>query len=139
MPGVRAVELDAGLVVLLREHRRRQLGHRLAAGERWADLGLIFCTAHGSPLARGSVLRAFRRLLRRAGVPDKARLHDLRHTAVSALLSDGVPLAEVAQVAGHANPGITARLYADVLGRQAAPTSERLARFYTEQGVSDEP
>ena len=135
--GLRAVELDAGLVALLREHRRRQLEHRLAAGERWAGLGLIFCTSHGAALSRGNVLRAFRRLLRRAGLPVTPRLHDLRHTAVSALLKDGVPLAEVAQVAGHANPGVTARLYADVIGRQGAPTSERLARFYEEQGQPD--
>ena len=50
--GVRAVELDAGLVGLLREHRRRQLEARLAAGERWAGHpggGLVFCTAHGRP------------------------------------------------------------------------------------------
>ena len=111
-PGVRAVELDAALVGLLREHRRRQREHQLAAGARWAGLGLVFCTAHGRPLARGSVLRAFRRLLAKAGLPVTPRLHDLRHTAVSALLADGVPLAEVAQLAGHANPGVTARLYA---------------------------
>jgi integrase len=128
--GVRLVELDAVLLGHLREHRRRQGEARAAAGPRGADRDLIFCTDHGAPLLRGNVLRAFRRLLRRAGVRDAYRLHDLRHTAVSALLADGVPLAEVAQLAGHANPGVTARLYAHAVPRQTAPATGRLARFY---------
>jgi len=136
--GVRRVELDADLVGRLREHRERQAVDRAAAGERWANRDLLFCTAHGAPLLGGNVLRAFRRLLRRAGLPDRYRLHDLRHTAVSALLADGVPLAEVAQLAGHANAGVTARLYAHAIKRTGAPVTDRLARFYRE-GAEDAP
>jgi integrase len=133
--GVRLVALDADVMALLRAHRARQDVARLAAGPRWASTGLLFCTAYGAPLLGGNVLRAFRRLLRRAGLPDGSRLHDLRHTAVSALLADGVPLAEVAQLAGHANPGVTARLYAHAIRRTSAPATGRLARFYRSSGA----
>jgi integrase len=137
--GERTVDLDAGLLAVLRAHRKRQDADREAAGRRWAANGLVFCTALGAPLSRGNVLRSFRRLLRRAGVSDAYRLHDLRHTAVSALLADGVPLAEVAQLAGHANPGITARMYSHVLQRTRQPATGRLERFYEASGGPETP
>ena len=70
-----------------------------------------------------------------AGLPAHYRLYDLRHTSVSALLADGVPLAEVAQLAGHAHPGITASLYADVVPRVRQPSTGRLARFYADRAA----
>jgi integrase len=76
------------------------------------------------------VLRAFRRLLARAGLPTHYRVHDLRHTAVSSLLVAGIPLAEVAQLAGHAGPQITAALYAHAVRRSRSPATAQLAAFY---------
>lgn len=59
------------------------------------------------PIAPWSLSRAFSRTLRRAEIP--GRLHDLRHTFVSALIQQGVPLAIVQQIAGHSAPSVTAR------------------------------
>lgn len=44
-------------------------------------------------------------------MPD-IRFHDLRHTAATIMLEAGVPLTAVSGILGHANPSITARLYA---------------------------
>jgi integrase len=40
------------------------------------------------------------------------RLHDARHSCGAALHLRGVPLAVIAKWLGHANPAITARIYA---------------------------
>ena len=73
-PGVRAVELDAGLVALLRDHRRRQREHQLAAGRAlggaWA---LVFCTATGVLWPVAASCGRSDGSWRGRGLPDKAQ------------------------------------------------------------------
>lgn len=54
-------------------------------------------------------------LLRLAGLPDETRFHDLRHTAASLLLGEGVPIPVVSQLLGHADSSITLKVYAHIL------------------------
>jgi integrase len=66
--------------------------------------------------------RSFRPLLERAGLP-KIRSHDLRHTAATLLLREGMHPKYVRELLGHANIAITLDTYSHVLpgmGDQAA-------------------
>ena len=65
--------------------------------------------------------QALARTLRRAGLVDGEGVplvspHGLRHTAASLMLAAGVPLIVVSRQLGHANPNITAQVYAHLLG-----------------------
>ncbi len=67
-----------------------------------------------------SPTQAVTRALLRAGLVDRGArplvtLHGLRHTCGSILLTRGVPLIVVSRHVGHADPNITARVYAHVL------------------------
>jgi integrase len=53
----------------------------------------------------------FKKRLARAGLPP-IRIHDLRHTAGSLMLAQGVPAPEVSRILGHASVNIAYRLYA---------------------------
>jgi integrase len=60
------------------------------------------------------------RIVRRAGLvgADGVPLvtpHGLRHTAASLMLAAGVPLIVVSRQLGHANPNVTAQVYAHLL------------------------
>lgn len=52
----------------------------------------------------------FYRLSSEVGLP-KIRFHDLRHTAASLMLNNGVPPIVVSRILGHAKPSITLDLY----------------------------
>jgi integrase len=54
-------------------------------------------------------------LARKVGLPAGVGLHSLRHTHASELLSKGAPLPTVAKRLGHANPNVTATIYAHAL------------------------
>jgi integrase len=106
----RVVALDPATVDALRGHRRRQLEERLALGAGYRDENLVFPQVTGERLHPDYVSKTFDRLVKAAGVP-RIRLHDLRHTAATTMLEQGVPLKVVTERLGHSSTRITADLY----------------------------
>jgi integrase len=95
----------------LREHRSRQAADRLGAGPACVDSGLVFTTAHGTPIEPRNLNRHWYGVRDRAGLPG-VRLHDLRHTCVTLLLDAGVPPHIVQAIAGHSGIEVTMTIYA---------------------------
>ena len=63
--------------------------------------GLVLCDTQGGPLRKSNLLRwSFLPLLKRAGLP-LIRFHDLRHTAATLLLAEGVHPKIVQERLGH--------------------------------------
>lgn len=106
----RVVALDPATVGALRGHRRRQLEERLALGKGYRDGDLVFAQVTGETLHPDYVSKTFDRLVKAAGVP-RIRLHDLRHTAATTMLEQGIPLKVVTERLGHSSTRITADLY----------------------------
>jgi len=65
---------------------------------------------HAKHITDKTIGRILQALCQRAEVP-VITAHQLRHYYVSALLAGGVPLATASQLAGHAGPDVTARVY----------------------------
>jgi integrase len=72
--------------------------------------GLVF-TTRGGPIRRNHWSNLWRGAVARAGLPTGTRYHDLRHTYASALIAAGVSVRAVAAALGHADPGVTLRVY----------------------------
>jgi integrase len=78
--------------------------------------GWLFPTRHGNPTAPETFWRwGWKVALRRAGLPESLHYHDLRHGAASLLLSQNVPILVVSRYLGHADPGVTMRVYAHMI------------------------
>ena len=73
--------------------------------------GPLFATATGGRLDRHAVFRLVRRLAAEAGIAGAQRLspHSLRHAFATAARSEGVPLEDVQDAMGHADPRTTRR------------------------------
>ncbi|MDI1463695.1 tyrosine-type recombinase/integrase [Catellatospora sp. KI3] len=83
-----------------------------AAGVTPEELsGPVFVTRHGRPLDRHAVFLLVRRLAEQAGIPSAAQLspHSLRHAFATTARSEGVPLEDVQDAMGHADPRTTRR------------------------------
>ncbi len=83
--------------------------------------GYVWPGRVGGPMAADSPGQLLERALRRCGLVDAdgrplVSFHGLRHSAGSIMLSAGVPLIVVSRQLGHANPQITATVYAHLLG-----------------------
>ena len=73
--------------------------------------GPLFVTASGGRLDRHAVFRLVRRVAQLAGITAWAKLspHSLRHAFATAARDEGVPLEDVQDAMGHADPRTTRR------------------------------
>ncbi len=123
---VRAVSLDPGTVTALRTHRARQNAEKLAWGAAYQDTGHVFAHEDGTPLHPNVMTRTFVRLAERAGMP-RIRLHDVRHSAITAMLLRGEAVLTVSRRAGHASTSFTQDVYGHVMEEADRGAAARLA------------
>jgi integrase len=111
----RNITLDERTVEWLERHREAQIAEKDLAGlELYQDNDLIFADAIGRPLNPQRITEAFGKHRKAADIRP-GRLHDLRHSHASHLLTAGVPVHIVAERLGHSSPSITLSIYAHVL------------------------
>ena len=127
----RTIMLPAIVISALRQHRTRQREERLVAGHRWRDSGVVFTTTIGTPLDPRNVHREFKTILDGAGLP-AIRYHDLRHTAATLLLAQGVDPRTIMETLGHSQISLTLNTYAHVV-----PTLQRLAAAKMDEMLAD--
>lgn len=78
------------------------------------------------------MFRAYKRLLKQAGLPDGYRLHDLRHAMATAWLAAGENPKVVSERLGHASAGFTLQVYSHVLPHAQAEAAARMERLLGE-------
>ncbi len=120
----RTLPLPQVLISALKTHRTRQLEERLAAAPAWHDQGLVFPSTVGTPIEPRNLTRHFKSVLQAAELPN-IRFHDLRHTAASLLVAQGVHPRVVMEILGHSQISLTMNTYAHVL-----PQAQREATAY---------
>lgn len=126
----RRVAMPAACIEVLERHQEAQREWRAKAGERWQDHDLVISTPIGTPIDPANVLHEFGRLSERAGI-GRWTPHEMRHSAASLLLAQGVPLEVVSEVLGHSSIRITKDVYGHLLEgqiRSAADAMERTLR-----------
>jgi integrase len=118
--GRRRVELPEFAVSALHAHRDRMLAEGLGAAP------LVFCDSQGNPLRKSNLLRrSFKPFLERAELPE-IRFHDLRHTAATLLLAQGVHPKIVQERLGHAQISLTLDTYSHVLPSMQKEAANKL-------------
>jgi integrase len=123
--GNRVIAVGPITLVKLREHRQQQKLEKAIIIHRWQENDLIFPTTIGTPRDPHNLLKCFKEILGKAGLPDM-RFHDLRHTSVTLILNDiGAPIKEAQHRAGHTSPSTTINIYG---GETTSKLDEVVAR-----------
>ena len=98
------------------------LGHPFSLDNRvcvWPD---------GKPISPDYISHHFKLLLEKKKLPP-IRFHDLRHTAGSLLLEDGVDIKTIQEFLGHKEASTTANIYLHSLVRGGQVTANSLSRI----------
>jgi integrase len=93
----------------------------------WRYFGLVFLTEAGRPYHGSAILARWYETLERLALP-RVRVHELRHTAASLMLSLGFGLEDVKQILGHSTIRITSDTYSHPIDSRLKLVADGLDR-----------
>jgi integrase len=102
----RTLKLPQIAIESLRVQKRRQAEERAHAGDQWQEHGLVLTTAVGTAYESHNLRRDFRMVTAAAGLGSRWVPKELRTSFVSMMSFQGVPVEEIARLAGHASSGL---------------------------------
>ena len=112
--GRRLISITDAAILMLKKLRANEAERRLTAGPAWQENDLVFTSALGAPVDPDTLSHAFSDAIKDLGLP-KVRLHDLRHSHATLMLSAGVHPKIVQERLGHANIAITLDTYSHII------------------------
>lgn len=65
--------------------------------------GYLFCKADGKKYSNDFVSKSFKKSLRKTSLDQNIHFHSLRHSGISYMLNNGLPVNIVREIAGHSN------------------------------------
>jgi len=83
----------------------------------------------GQPI--NNPIKAFKRIIDRAGIESSFRVHDIRHSHASLIINNGGSLYDVQAALNHANSSMSER-YAHLSNEKMAQTSHNLSAVVSE-------
>jgi integrase len=126
----RMIPLTPLAVASLKRHRLKQHEERLKHGPDWNPQQLAFCTTTGTAYARHNWrLQQYMPMLEKAGLP-YIRPHDLRHTAATLLLMEGVQPLVVSEMLGHTSVAFTLATYGHVQAEMRKPARDAMEHLF---------
>jgi integrase len=133
----RTIDLTQTAIEALHKHRTSQLESRLQLGVRWRNHDMVFCSQVGTPLDPMNTYHRFQKALQESGLP-RMRQHDLRHTAATLMLSEGIHPRIVQEMMGHSSITLTLATYSHVMPTLQREAAEKLeAAFARERSRAD--
>lgn len=131
----RSIYLFPEVVAALRAHKSRQNEERLRHGSLWVDQGLVFPSTSGGIMdGRHLSRRHLKPALERAGLSQKTRAYDLRHTFATLWLDFGEDPKVLQDILGHSRIETTMNLYQHVSPKIQKDAFERFGTAFREGG-----
>ena len=131
----RTLGLPQMAVDALLAHKERQIKERADAAGQWNDHDPVFATRTGGALDAANVRWEFKAACRTAKMGDQWTPRELRHSFVSLMSSSGVPVEEIARLAGHSNTRTTEVVYRRELRPVLTTGAEAMDRLFQKPSV----
>jgi integrase len=142
----RNLQLPAACISAFAKHKADQDAQRRWAGKRWQETGYVFTTNIGTPVDPRDLLRDYYAITRPkpknpgekpAELPFPAiRFHDLRHSAATLLLAQGVSPRYITELLGHSQVSFTMQTYAHVLPEVRRQTAVKMDEILSPKPVA---
>lgn len=124
----RNVSVPQSLIDVLKTHKKKQKEMRLLLGEEYKVSDFVVTEDDGTRPDPHYASRFFMRRMNRSNLP-RVRFHDLRHTAASLMIMEGIDLKTISEVLGHSSITITADTYVHVLDEAKKKAADSLNKY----------
>lgn len=131
---VRTIEIDDGLIEVLRKQRMVQGREQLAAND-WIESDFVFTGPNGGQYHSMNLSRLLAKYSSDLGLP-RMTAHGLRHTSATVMLAGGVPPRVAAERLGHADTTLFMNLYSHVTPTMQREAADRIGSILFSPGPS---
>jgi site-specific recombinase XerD len=87
----------------------------------------------GTPLDESHVRRSFKAITKKAGIGENWTPRELRHSFVSIMSDNGVPIETIADLVGHASTAVTEEVYRHQLNPVITKGAETMNTIFNQQ------
>ena len=125
----RIVPISAPIEKILKTQKNWQRENKEKMWSKYFRSDFVITRKDGTLIDPKLLSRRFGEVQKRYNL-DPVRFHDLRHTAASLMILEGVPLKTVSDILGHRSISITADIYGHVLEEQKQNAVDKLEKYY---------
>lgn len=126
---MRKIYISDSLVDSLLKHKAKINREKEILSNEYNDLDLVVCTKNGNFVHPNNLRRAFKNITEHLGLPE-IRLHDLRHTHATFLMSKKINPIIVQERLGHKNVNTTLKTYTHALPSMQLEAVEKFDKIF---------
>lgn len=124
----RTVPLTDAMAKILKEQRKRQQFFMEKFWDEYHRSDFVVTYDDGTLIKPRALSKNFTAVLKKAGLKP-VRFHDLRHTAASLMIHEGVELKTVSEILGHSSITITADIYGHIVEEKKKEAAQKLDKY----------
>ena len=125
---LRVLPMSTSMKKLLVQHKKWQTSVKEEMSEDWVETDRLFTTSYGMPIHPDTVTGWFDKFVKKLDIP-KVSIHGLRHTFITLLISKGIDIVTVADLAGHSMASTTVNMYAHSLQTKKAEAISEISNI----------
>ncbi len=129
----RTISIPQVLVNQLMKYKEWKDKYKMEYGDLWFENDRLFTRENGERIHPSSLRRWLKIMLRGTELPF-ITIHSLRHTAITFMIMEGVPMAVVSGRAGHAKISTTSDIYTHFTKAGDQQASDRLDNAFSQMG-----
>jgi len=108
----RKIPLTTDVIKEFRKYKKWQEWHMHSMGDKWENNDFVFANIVGRVISTSNFTkRCFKPALKKAGIDQRVKFHDLRHTHATLLMAKGINVKIVQERLGHSNISMTLDTY----------------------------
>jgi len=134
----RLLALPEMVCSLLKTHKTAQNAKRLQLGSKWMESDRLFTTWNGRPMHPNTVNKWMREFIAEYNQDKEEgdrlpviRFHDLRHSAATIMITQGIDVGTVAKNLGHSRPSVTTDIYYSALMTAQARAADKMDELFS--------
>ena len=134
----RLLALPEMVCSLLKAHKTAQNAKRLQIGSKWMESDRLFTTWNGRPMHPNTVNKWMREFITEYNEDKEEgdrlpviRFHDLRHSAATIMITQGIDVGTVAKNLGHSRPSVTTDIYYSALMTAQARAADKMDELFS--------
>ena len=134
----RVIALDSAALSDLQRWKQQQAEYLLSIGIKQDSDCAVITTGAGTRMIGTNLARWWRTFKKQHNFSENLRIHDLRHSHISLLVSSGVNMKAISSRAGHASVAFTMDRYAHAMKEDDEKAAAIMGEIMTQSTLRDE-